>query len=297
MEFINCALIGYELKHGEMKPVTGMTLEYETEFVGKVLITLTAYDALLKGEYERYLIAGICKNRTIQSEPPILIDTNFINNDYKNYNPPIEFDEKCDRFLKYIYEFGGKENKEFEFNSTKDFPIAYCDSEEFVRIVDQLKSERFITIRTEHKMGRFGAAKIFMGVKMTSFGKEQVKKSLPKIPLIGLVNQEISTGDNTIDEKINHAKKLFFDSPQTIDKMRSACETLSYVLEPLRETLKDAFSLKDVSDFFQLVNTFDIRHNKETTKKLIYEEQLEWVFYSLLNTINTYTKLKNSGKI
>jgi hypothetical protein len=52
------------------------------------------------------------------------------------------------------------------------------------------------------------------------------------------------------------------------------------------------FTDKDVNLFFQVVNEFDIRHNKEKTKKLIYEEQVEWVFQCLLNTLITYIKLK-----
>lgn len=77
-----------------------------------------------------------------------------------------------------------------------------------------------------------------------------------------------------------------------MDDKRSACETLSFVLEPLRKDLTSFFSTGDVSDFFLLVNRFDIRHNKTSTTSLVHEEQLEWVFYTLLNTITTYTKLK-----
>ena len=116
------------------------------------------------------------------------------------------------------------------------------------------------------------------------------------MPLFGLVSQVISTGNSEVDEKINHARELFFDNAQSLDKMRSACEALCFILEPLREDLKNYFNQKDVSDFFQIVNTFDIRHNKETTKNIVHEEQLEWLFYSLLNTINTYVKLKQNGK-
>jgi len=134
---------------------------------------------------------------------------------------------------------------------------------------------------------------MYMRVKITAKGRREAERGLPKMPLFGLVNQEISTGDLLIDQRINHARELFFDKPQNLDKMRSACETLSYVLEPVREDLKTFFTVKDVSDFFQLVNAFDIRHNKDTTKTLIHTEQLEWVFYTLLNTLNTYYKLKS----
>lgn len=295
MTFETCALIGYPIKPEEIKPVTGTTLEYETEFVGKVRISLSAYIELKDGDYERYIIAGICKNRSLKNEEPVLVDSNFIREGYKKLNPPTEFDEKCKHFLKYLYEFGGKDNKEFEVNSTKDFPIAFADPEELTRIVDQLRSDNFIDIRKTHQMARGKDSQLYLGVKLTNTGKAEVRKSLPNIPLIGLVNQAITTGDIEVDKKINHAKQLFFDDNSSLDKMRSACETLSYVLEPLREDLKLYFNQKDVSDFFQIVNTFDIRHNKETTKDIVFEEQLEWVFYTLLNTINTYVKLKQKG--
>ncbi|WP_346986008.1 hypothetical protein [Chryseobacterium sp. POE27] len=278
-----------------MKPIAGTTLEYETEYVGKVKITLPAYTELLEGDFERYIIAGICKDKTLKNEDPVLIDSNFIREGYKKLNPPLQFEEKCIHFLKYLYQFGGKDNKEFEIDSTKHFPLAFSDAEEFTRIVDQLKNDGFISIRKTHQMSRSRESQLHMGVKVTNAGKIEAQKSMPKMPLFGLVNQEITTGNHEFDEKINHARQLFFDDNPSLDKMRSACEALSYILEPLREDLKSYFNQKDVSDFFQIVNTFDIRHNKDTTKNLIHKEQLEWVFYSLLNTINAYTKLKQRG--
>lgn len=120
---------------------------------------------------------------------------------------------------------------------------------------------------------------------------EEIEKALPNAPLVGLVRQTIATGDKSIDDKINHARNLFFLEPRSKDRMRSACETLAFILEPLRGDLGRIYQPKDVSDFFQIVNTFDIRHNEEGTKQLVHEEQYEWIFYSLLNTINTYFKL------
>lgn len=296
MNFDRCALTGFSLKPEEIKPLTDSTIEYETEFVGKIKITIPAYQELLSGDFERWIIAGICKDRTLRNEEPVLIDSNFIREGYRKMNPPVEFEEKTNHFLKYLYQFGGKENRDFEFYSTRHFALAFSDPEEFTRIIDQLKSNYYVSVHKIHSLGRERAHQLYMGVKMTASGKEEAKKSLPKLPLFGLISQQITTGNIEIDEKINHARELFFDDVPTLDKMRSACETLSYVLEPLREDLKSYFSQKDVSDFFQIVNTFDIRHNKDSTKNIIHEEQLEWVFYSLLNTINTYTKLKQSGK-
>ena len=73
MTFDKCAIIGYDLKEGELNPLTSTTLEYETEFVGKVKITIPAYTELLQGNFDRYLIAGICKNRTVENKEPILL--------------------------------------------------------------------------------------------------------------------------------------------------------------------------------------------------------------------------------
>ena len=292
MTFDRCAISGYSLKDGELKPFTSMAVEYETDIVGKVKIAMSAYSELLNGDFERYLIGGICKHRTLENKEPVLIDSNFIRGGYKTLNPPIDFEEKAYHFLKYIYSNGGRENHDFAFNSTIHFPLAYADPQEFVRIIEYLEDEYFITIRKKHRLGGQPTSYAYMGVKLTRQGKDEAEKALPKLPLFGLVSQEISTGNLEIDEKINHARKLFFDAPITIDKMRSACETLSYILEPLRKDLEEFFKGKDVSDFFQIVNNFDIRHNKEHTKDLVHPEQLEWVFYSLVNTINTFTKLK-----
>ncbi|MBK8343770.1 MAG: hypothetical protein IPL12_10940 [Bacteroidetes bacterium] len=60
----------------------------------------------------------------------------------------------------------------------------------------------------------------------------------------------------------------------------------------IKKDLFNYFDSKDVNAFFQIVNDFDIRHNKISTKVLEHPEQLEWVFYTLLNSINMYVKLK-----
>lgn len=294
MLITKCPLTGYDLKEGELKPTTSTTIEYETEYVGKVKITLSAYSDLMNGDFERWIIAGICLQRTLDNEEPILIDSDFIRTGYKKFNPPIEFEEKCQAFLKRLYKMGGRENKTFEFHTGKRFALGYSDFEEFNRILDHLKSEYFITVSKIHELRPI---KIYMGVKLTATGKLEAEKGLPKIPMFGLVSQEITTGDSETDSKINTARELFFFEPRSMDKMRNACETLSFVLEPLRKDLANYFTTSDVSDFFNIVNNFDIRHNKNSTKNIQTEEQLEWVFYTLLNTINTYTKLKQKRTI
>ena len=109
--------------------------------------------------------------------------------------------------------------------------------------------------------------------------------------MIAVINEKIVTGDDKVDATIEHAKKQFFGTHSTLDSKRSACESLSFVIEPLRNDLSELFS-GDTEAFFQIVNTFTVRHNKALTKRIEHEEQLEWIFFSLLNTLNTYVKLK-----
>lgn len=291
-----CAITGIDLKAGQLKPTTSATIEYQTDIVGNVRISLSAYNELLKGSFDRFTIAGICKHRTIQGKEPILIDSEFIRGNYKDEHPPKEFDEKLFELNKILYQLYGKENKKFDLYGFRDFPLGYANPEEFIRLVDKLYDDKKIDYHKRHIRGRDGGAIMYTGVKVTNIGKSDALKGLPKMPMFRLVSQEITTGNRERDEQINHARSLFFDTPQTSDKMRSACETLSYVIEPLRNELNIYFNSSDVSDFFQLVNRFDIRHNKSNTIKLIEPEQLEWVFYTLLNTINTYSKLKGRGK-
>jgi len=291
LTFDKCALIGYNLEPEQLEPVTGQTINYQTEYVGKVQMTISAYQALLAGDFERGTLAGICWHRTFEKKLPVLIDTNFINGGFKSLNPPMEFEEKCAALIRVLYQKYGKENHKFELRSDRQFAWAYADPDEFTRIIDQLKSDHYITYSKRHLMSRSGPY-LFQSVQMTPKGKREAKKTLPQMPLVGLVSQTITTGNIEVDAKINQARDLFLSEPPSLENMRSACETLSYVLEPLRKDLSTYFATKDVSDFFQMVNTFDIRHNKESTKKITSQEQLEWVFYSLLNTINTYSKLK-----
>jgi hypothetical protein len=269
-----------------------LVIDYKYLPLGRVRIAVPTYNDLLSNkQFSHPVLAGICRNAFEDGVEPPLINGDFLTTGIKNYKYPTEFKEKGAYLLKYLYHKGGKDYHTFSLKSMRDFPICYSsDIDEFNRIMDFLESNFLIKWQDAPLFGR--SMKSFHEVQLTEVGIEEVEKELPSIPMVGLVSQKITTGDFEIDDKINHAQDLFFQEPRTLDKMRSACETLSYVLEPLRKDLEKYFKQKDISDFFQIVNNFDIRHNKESTKVIMHEEQLEWVYYSLLNTINTYTKLR-----
>jgi hypothetical protein len=165
----------------------------------------------------------------------------------------LELKKKCRSSLKTIHEKGGKENHKFQMKSFEDFALAYSTPEEFTRIIDKLEDDYYISIDSKSKTS--GRNEFYFGLKLTSSGKEEVEKDLPKIPMYGLISVDITTGDSEVDDQINHARSLFFSENPTIEKMRSACETLSYVLEPLRKDLTIFFyNIRFVSSFpfFQL---------------------------------------------
>lgn len=260
---------------------------YETPKTGKVKFTDVAFPAASElTPEEKWILTGICRNQTIKGEPPIMITAAFLKQ-LLNQEIPYAFEERARHLLKYLYDNGGKEYKSFNLNSSNDSPITYSSIDEFERIIRYLESESHI----QSKSTKTNAGTFYQGLSLTKTGINEIEKGLPKMPMFGLVNQEIRSGDAAIDSQIEHARKSFFDPHSTLESKRSACEALSFVLEPLRNEIK-ALLPGDTEVFFNLVNNFNIRHNKNTTKVIQHEEQLEWVFYSLLNTINTYFKLK-----
>lgn len=270
------------------QPGGTMEFHYETPLTGKVIFTdIALMSAPNLSDEEKQILAGICRNKNIKGEGPTII-TSALLSKLKEQEIPYGFEERARHLLEYLYDNGGKEYKEHNFNSKDDSLITYSLPDEFNRIINYLKSEDWLDYR---KVTPTFTCTFYQGVHLTKNGIEEIEKGLPKMPLFDLVNQKISTGDAATDATIEHARRLFFDKHSTLESKRSACETLSYVLEPLRDELKNLFS-GDTEQFFNIVNNFNIRHNKERTRQIQHQEQLEWIFYSLLNTINTYVKMK-----
>jgi hypothetical protein len=292
MEHLNfCVLTGHTLT--TMSSSDGEFITYTHQCPGKVKVSVDLVrEHLLKGDdADKYpILAGLCRAAFEAGTEPLEITTQFKLAAVQSLSYPKTFKEKVPHLLRLLYDRGGKDFKPTDLNSAFDYPLCYAEDDlEFERIIQYMLDKYWLTY-TKKMIWSLGVYR-YQGILLTDSGIDEVEKALPKVPMISLVSQQISTGDFDIDEKINYAKKLFFNDPQTLNDMRSACETLSYVLEPLREDLKGVISAGDVEAFFQLVNKFDIRHNKAHTLNLKHPEQLEWVFYSLLNTINTYTKL------
>lgn len=90
------------------------------------------------------------------------------------------------------------------------------------------------------------------------------------------------------EDKIQHAIDLFFDKNASLESKKSACNTLSGILENVRKDL--TIPDKEENELFQIINNWGIRHQNDKQKKAS-KEDLEWIFYSLLNTINYFLSL------
>lgn len=289
-----CILTGYKLQEIPVfSSQFGPVVEYKTPLTGKVRIGLSTLIQLQKGvDPNRHpILAGICRHAMVAGEEPPIINQEFLESELQKVHFPKSAVEKSIFLLKFLFNHGDSGLGTFELNSARDYPLCFAlNKKDFEDILNyMINVEGWLSATVDRNVLR----SMYVKTYITKKGKEEIEKELPQIPLIGLVNQSISTGDISVDQQINHAKDLFFRKPQSLENMRSACETLSYILEPLRKEMIKYFSKKDVEVFFRLVNEFDIRHNKHHTTKLVEPVQLEWVFYTLLNSINTFVKLRS----
>ncbi|GAB3953809.1 hypothetical protein GCM10028805_38280 [Spirosoma harenae] len=181
-----------------------------------------------------------------------MLTDQYISDDVKNVPYPKEFREKARHLLKFIYDKGGKDFIEMKLTAVIDYPLCYADDiNEFIRIVDFLVEKKYWL--EYKKVANFALGnKAYIGVTLTESGIDEVERDLPKVPMVGLVEQRIDTGDEASDNRIKHTIRLFTTEPVTIENMRSACQALAYELEPLRDELTKYgyFTSKDTNDFF-----------------------------------------------
>lgn len=265
-----------------------MEYSYETGKTGRVRISDEAFmSASDLSKEEKEIIVGICRNKNIEKDNSFVVMSSLFKN-LLNQHIPYSFEEKSKHFLQYLYNNGGQFYKPTNINSDNDAAISYSSRQEFENLIYYLEKDGNIDIgNTTPTKGTH----LYNDVRLTKKGVQEIQKKTTNLPLFGLINQELKSGDSDVDKNVALAKNLFFGEHSTFESKRSACETLSFILEPLRGDLSKTLS-GDTETFFGIVNNFTIRHNREKTKSLQHEEQLEWIFYSLLNTLIIYLKMK-----
>ncbi|WP_158860998.1 hypothetical protein [Lunatibacter salilacus] len=249
MNFETCPITGIKIKSQDFQ--TNIPIEnsytYRVPTIGEVTLSHQAWLILEQNSFQQKpILAGYCRNIFDRKGKGPKIQTEFINEGYKSVEVPFSFEEKCRHLLEYLYEAGGKESKTFNLNSLVDYTITYSPNpDEFNRIIEHLKLLKYITYKS--KDDAYLPKVIFFQIALTIDGFEQAKKSLPTDPMIRLIREDFGFGDEDTNEKVNHAIKLFH-TDSSMDNKRSACETLSFILEPLRNELKVTFS-GDTEDF------------------------------------------------
>lgn len=283
-------------------PTQPLLIQYRFAPIGEAYISLPAWLELTNGVLTgvgkpHFALAGLCREAAERGQTPPTLTAELLRQPPTDL--PYTFEERADRLLQVLYEAGGREHRPRDLEIHRDFPLAYAQGHaEFQRLLEQLVSDELLTFdKPDDQPNAWvdGLRTHYFGVLPTPLGRRRIEQRGHQTVLPELVRQVPPTFDVQVSVKIQHAKALFFKEDATLEEMRSACVTLCNVLEPLRTEAKQipfpAFS-KDVEAFFGLVNQFEIRHNKEQTKRLEFPEQFEYVFYGLLNLINTHYKFQ-----
>lgn len=279
-----------------------LLIQYRFAPIGEAHIGLPTWLELTNGVLTglgkpHFALAGLCREAAERGQTPPTLTADLLRQPPTDL--PYTFEERADRLLQVLYEAGGQEHKPRNLEIHRDFPLAYAEGHaEFQRLVERLVSDGLLAFDKPNDQPNEwvdGIRTDYFGVLPTPLGRRRIEQRGHQTVLPELVRQVPPTFDVQVSVKIQHAKTLFFKENATSEEMRSACVALCNVLEPLRADAKQVpfpqFS-KDVEAFFMLVNQFEIRHNKEQTKRIEFPEQFEYVFYGLLNLINTYYKFQ-----
>ncbi len=128
--------------------------------------------------------------------------------------------------------------------------------------------------------------------------KEGTVQKLPESEFAPLADsvEPILDSKKYLNSRFNQAQKLFYKKDASLEDKRSACIELAAIAEKLRKDAKKLEVSSDFEDLFNIVNNFDIRHNKKTTKKIEMVETLDWIFYAFINSIVFYFKMIDRSK-
>lgn len=289
--FNRCLLTGAPIKDLAWNDMRSIVV-YTSQLTGPVQLgALYAQELLNLGQFDQPILAGYFRNKYEAGLEPAVVTKDVAERIIAAQDYPLDFEQRAAFLLRFLYDNGGKEYRRRDISSSSDYPLCYAmNGDELIRIMSMLQARGLVNVGNEKILS--AGRKAYMEVTITPAGFEKVVGDLPAEHLTGLIRGRIQTGQPDLDAKVNHAHDLFHGANGDMEQLRSACITLAAVLERYRGDLSFAFGKKDTDAFFALVNEFDIRHNHTRVKQIEHPEQLEWVYYTLLNSISTYCKLK-----
>lgn len=103
--------------------------------------------------------------------------------------------------------------------------------------------------------------------------------------------------DDVSEKAVQVAKKKFFHHKADESDKRSAILDVGGVLEKLQKTKKLNLNNKDESELFNVLNNFNLRHNRPDQKP-DYNKDIfyPWVFYNLLSALDASLKLQKKSE-
>lgn len=119
----------------------------------------------------------------------------------------------------------------------------------------------------------------------------------PTDPRSELVDRALASQDPKDGDRVVHAVSRFRARAATRQDKRDALKALGDILESRREVVRTSLGSKDEGALFTILNQFDVRHHNSAQHSDYGEDFLDWVFWTLLATVEfTTTRLARQGK-
>ena len=256
-----------------------MMFYYETQKTGKIKITdvaLASAESLT--EEEKQILVGICRNRTIRGEEPLVITYAFYSQ-LKEQPIPYTFLDKANHFLQFLYDNGGKEYKGYNLNSDNDSPITYSSRDEFERIIKYLLENNWIVVESETRTKQ---CVIYLGLRINRDGILEIEGNSK---LKGTNTFDLSEINDTIDRTeiklrnivvdvlIQQMETEDFENLLTGDAKQQVRRRIGQYIEKHPNQTKENFkSLKKAIQFC------DIEHLKKMILKDEYWDGFQSIF-------------------
>lgn len=96
--------------------------------------------------------------------------------------------------------------------------------------------------------------------------------------------------------RIAHAVSQHRGRGTSRESKRNAVRDLGDVLENRRAAVRTHLGSKDASDLFTIINKFDIRHMQQSQQSNYGEEFLDYVYWTLLATLELIIQLETAGE-
>lgn len=129
------------------------------------------------------------------------------------------------------------------------------------------------------------------GYELTEEGyiRELINNGLEEL----IDSKQVSTTNATIEETVQTAKKKFLHHKADETDKRSAILEIGRELENLKKTKQLDLNNKDESELFQILNNFNLRHNRpDQLSNYDKEVFYPWIFYNLLAALDASLKLQ-----